>query len=85
MPNISKNMILRYVEQRFMAMCNMKTQLSLCYSLILTPTYLSKLDGLQALEVLQILSGKDPIVCTKCNKGKLTIIPNNKDLPLEPG
>ena len=69
----------------FMAMCNMKTQLSLCYSLILTPTYLSKLDGLQALEVLQILSGKDPIVCTKCNKGKLTIIPNNKDLPLEPG
>jgi hypothetical protein len=69
----------------FMAMCNMKTQLSLCYSLILTPTYLSKLDGLQALEVLQILSGKDPIVCTKCNKGKLTIIPNNMDLPLEPG
>ena len=68
-----------------MAMYNMKTQLSLCYSLILTPTYLSKLDGLQALVVLQILSEKDPIVCTKCNKGKLTVIPNSLNLPLEPG
>lgn len=69
----------------FMAMCNMKTQLSLCYSLILTPSYLSKLDGLQAIEVLQILSGEDPIVCTKCNKGKLTVIPNSLNLPIEPG
>lgn len=69
----------------FMAMCNMKTQLSLCYSLILTPTYLSKLDGLQAIEVLQILSGKDPIICTKCKNGKLTVIPNSLNLPIELG
>lgn len=69
----------------FMAMCNMKTQLALCYDLILKPTYLSKLDGLQALEVLQILSGKDPIVCSKCNKGKLTVVPNYIDLHREPG
>jgi len=69
----------------FMAMCNMKTQLSLCYSLILTPTYLSKLDGLQAIEVLQILSGKDPIICTKCKNGKLTVIPKNSNLSRETG
>jgi hypothetical protein len=69
----------------FMAICNMKTKLNLCHTLILTPTYLSKLEGLQALEVLQILSGKDPIVCTKCSKGKLTIIPNTMNLKLEPG
>lgn len=69
----------------FMAMCNMKTQLNLCYSLILMPTYLSKLVGLQAIEVLQILSGKDPVVCTKCNKGKLTVTPNCMYLHIEPG
>jgi hypothetical protein len=69
----------------FMAMCNMKTQLSLCYSLILTPTYLSKLSGLQTLEVIQLLSGKDPLICTKCGKGKLTVIPNQMQLHIEPG
>jgi len=69
----------------FMAMCNMKTQLSLCYSLIITSTYLSKLAGLQAIEVLQILSGKDPAICTKCGKGKLTVISSRKHLHIEPG
>lgn len=69
----------------FMAMCNMKTQLSLCYSLILKPSYLSKLDGLQAMEVLQILSGKDPVICTKCKNGKLTVSPKGCNLAIETG
>jgi len=69
----------------FMAMCNRKTQLHLCYSLILTPTYLSRLDGLQALEVLQMLSGNDPLVCSKCKNGKLTVMPECKVLHIEPG
>ena len=69
----------------FMAMCNMKTQLSLCYSLILTPTYLSKLTGLQAIEVIQLLSGKDPVICTKCGKGKLAVIANHIELLIESG
>ena len=69
----------------FMAMCNMKTQLSLCYSLILMPTYLSKLTGLQAIEVIQLLSGKDPVICTKCGKGKLTVIANHMELHRESG
>jgi len=69
----------------FMAMCNMKTQLSLCYSLILKPTYLSKLEGLQALEVLQILSGKDPLSCSKCKSGKLNVMTNCNNRALETG
>lgn len=69
----------------FMAICNMKSQLSLCFSLLLTPTYLSRTDGLQATEVLQILTGKDPLRCTKCQTGKLGIVLNNQNLKLEPG
>ena len=69
----------------FMAMCNLKTKLSLCYSLILMPTYLPKLTGLQAAEVLQLISGKDPVICSKCNVGKLIIHSPNKMLHIEPG
>lgn len=69
----------------FMAMCNLKTKLSLCYSLILMPTYLPKLTGLQATEVLQLISGKDPVICSKCNVGKLIIHSPNKMLHIEPG
>lgn len=69
----------------FMAICNMKTKLNLCFSLIHKPSYLSKLAGLQAVEVLHILSGKDPLACTKCNAGRLVPITNGCDSPLEPG
>ena len=48
-------------------------------------TILSKLAGLQAVEVLQILSGKDPLACTKCNRGKMMPIINGLDSPLNPG
>ena len=69
----------------FMAICNMKSKLSLCFELILTPTYLSRTDGLQATEVMQILTGKDPFACTKCQTGRLGIIPNTMNIKLEPG
>ena len=69
----------------FMAICKRKTKLNLCYSLLPTPTCFSRLTGLLAMEVLQIISGKDPIICAKCKKGKLMVIPACNALHIEPG
>ena len=69
----------------FMSICNRKTKLNLCYSLLPTPTYLSRLTGLLTMEVLQIISCKDPIICAKCKKGKLMVIPACNALHIEPG
>jgi hypothetical protein len=69
----------------FMAICKRKTKLNLCYSLLPTPTYFSRLTGLLAMEVLQIISGKDPIICAKCKKGKLMVSPACNVLHIEPG
>ena len=69
----------------FMAICKRKTKLNLCYSLLPTPTYFSRLTGLLAMEVLQIISGKDPIICAKCKKGKLMVSPACNVLHMEPG
>jgi len=63
----------------------MRKKLNLCYSLLLTPTYFSRLTGLLTMEVLQIVSGKDPIICAKCKKGKLMVSPACNVLHIEPG
>ena len=55
----------------FMALNNIKTKLQLVYSLLPKATYLSRLEGLSALEVWRELTGNDPLCCPKCKKGKM--------------
>jgi hypothetical protein len=57
----------------FMAICNLQSKLAICFELINKPTFLSTLQGLNALEVLYNITGKDPLCCPKCGKGKLKL------------
>lgn len=50
---------------------NKKTKLELSRKLTLSPTYKPKFEGLETLEILCILIGKDVTVCPQCGKGKL--------------
>jgi predicted Zn-ribbon and HTH transcriptional regulator len=54
-----------------LALCNMKSKLEICFNLIETKSYFSVLEGLNSFEVWHIISGKDPICCPKCHKGKM--------------
>jgi hypothetical protein len=69
----------------FMAMCNRKSQLDLCFSLIVTPSYLSTLTGLQSSEVMRLISGKDSVCCPKCSTGRLMVQPSENWRPIESG
>ncbi|OPZ99492.1 MAG: putative transposase [Bacteroidetes bacterium ADurb.Bin408] len=55
----------------FLALSNIKTKLHLVYSLLPKATYLSRLEGLSALEVWRELTGNDPLCCPKCKQGKM--------------
>ena len=55
----------------FLAICNIKTKLQLVYSLLPKATYLSRLEGLSAIEVWRELTGQDPLCCPKCKQGKM--------------
>ena len=54
-----------------LALCNMKSKLETCFNLIETKSYFSVLEGLNSFEVWRIISGKDPMCCPKCQKGKM--------------
>ena len=54
-----------------LALCNMKSKLETCFTLIETRSYLPVLEGLNSLEVWRVISGKDPMCCPKCKKGKM--------------
>lgn len=56
----------------FMAMCNMKLKLQACFDLIEKAAFLPVLEGLTALEVWRSITGIDPVLCPKCNTGKMT-------------
>jgi hypothetical protein len=57
----------------FMAICNIKSKLSLCFDLIKRPTFLPALEGLTAVEVWRILTGGDPLRCPKCRSGRMRL------------
>ena len=57
-----------------LALCNMRSKLETCFTLIETRSYLPVLEGLNSLEVWRVISGKDLMCCPKCKKGKM--IPN---------
>jgi hypothetical protein len=67
-----------------LALCNMKSKLEICFNLIETKSYFSVLEGLNSFEVWRIISGKDPMCCPKCQKGKM--IPQSIEISsLAPG
>ena len=54
-----------------LALCNIQSKLQTCFDLIENSSYFSVLDGLNTYEVLRMVSGKDPICCPICKKGKM--------------
>jgi len=57
----------------FMAICNTKSKLAKCYNLIEKTSFLPVLQGLNALDVWRIITGKDPLCCPKCKTGKMKL------------
>jgi len=55
----------------FMAMRNLQTKLMRCFEIIDKATFLPQLQGLPALDVYRIITGKDPLICSHCKTGKL--------------
>lgn len=55
----------------FLAIRNMKTKLADCIHLIGKTMYLPQLQGLNAIEVLWMITGNDPLICPKCKTGKM--------------
>lgn len=58
---------------------NKKTKLELCRKLTKSQTYKSKFEGLKALKIIKIVTGKDITKCPYCLNGKL-----HAKLTLEP-
>jgi hypothetical protein len=64
-----------------LAQCNAKSKLECCFALIETDSFLPQLEGLPAIDVMQVITGKDPLCCPKCGKGKMvheTVWPQKK-------
>jgi hypothetical protein len=60
------------------------SKLDTCFALIETDSFLPQFEGLPAIDVMQMLSGKDPVCCPECGKGKmipLIIWPEKKKQP----
>lgn len=55
----------------FLALRNIKTKLQEVFALISKATYLSRLEGLTAIEIWRELTGKDPLCCPKCKSGHM--------------
>lgn len=55
---------------------NKKTKLALCQKLTRTPSYQPVFEGLSALEIVCLLTGRDVTACPACRKGKLEKVRN---------
>ena len=55
----------------FMAICNIKTKLELCFTLIEKPAYLPQYEGLPSLDVWRCITGKDLLICPTCKTGRM--------------
>jgi hypothetical protein len=58
-----------------LALCLMKSKLNQCLHLISKVSYFPVLEGLNAMEVWQTVSGKDLFCCPKCGKGRMIFQP----------
>lgn len=54
-----------------LAQCNSKSKLETCFDLLEKDSFLPVFEGLPAIDVLQMLSGKNVVICPKCGKGKM--------------
>ncbi len=45
-----------------------------CFLLINKPLHVSLLQNLSAIQVLEMVTGKDPSICPKCKQGKMVVI-----------
>jgi len=54
-----------------MAQCNAQTKLVQCFVLIEKETFLPLLEGLPAIDVWRNITGKDPLICPHCKKGRM--------------
>lgn len=59
----------------FMAICNIKSKLAECFTLIGKTAFLSQLEGLSAIDVWRSITGIDPLKCPKCGVGKMILQP----------
>lgn len=57
-----------------LAQCNAKTKLECCFTLVGTDSFLPQMEGLPAIDVLQVATGRDPLCCPKCGKGKMVTV-----------
>lgn len=67
-----------------MAQCNAKSKLETCCALIGQDCFLPQLEGLPAIDVVRALTGKDPLCCPKCGRGRMVpvhIWPKKKKQP----
>lgn len=53
------------------ALCNTGTKLEACRNLISGKCYLPVLEGLNAMEVWQVITGRDLTCCPKCGTGRM--------------
>lgn len=68
-----------------MALCNGQEKNALCFELIDKDSLLPVLEGLPALDVYREVTGKDPLYCTNCKKGKMRPISIVANKQMEPG
>lgn len=69
----------------FLAICNIKTKLSACIGLIGRTTWLPQLQGLNAMEIIRCLSGKDPHRCPVCSSGRMCAKSTLAPVLIKPG
>ena len=53
---------------------NKKTKLALCRKLSNSPSYRGKFEGMNTMEILCLLLGRDVRICPNCREGKLKIL-----------
>lgn len=54
-----------------MALGHVREKIDLCLELLQEEGYFSLLDGLPAIDTFRLITGKDPLYCPVCKKGKM--------------
>jgi len=68
-----------------LALCNLGSKMETCFDLIAKSSYLPVLEGLNAMEVWQIATGKDLCNCPVCKVGKMRTTVAVRPVILNPG
>lgn len=57
-----------------MALCNMSTKLAMCFELLEKIAWIPQLQGLNAMELVRMLTGNNPLSCPMCKTGRMRVI-----------